>query len=141
MSLWDTLAAPILKIIDKVIPDRAAAQAVKDQLSVLAAQGALNEEMAQLTAVTSAQSDINKIEAASPSTFVSGWRPFVGWVCASGFACVYIVFPLLTWLTTLFGKSTAFPTLDSGSLMTLLLGMLGMGGMRMAEKMKGVAAK
>lgn len=141
MSLWDTIAAPILKIIDKVIPDKAAAQAAKDQLTAMAAQGQLQEEMAELASVTSAQSDIDKTEAGSASIFVSGWRPFVGWVCGAGFAGIFVVFPLLTWVTALFGRAVAFPTLDSGTLMTLLLGLLGMGALRTVDKVKGVATK
>lgn len=140
MSIWETIAAPVLKIIDKVIPDKAAAQAAKDQLAAMAAQGQLTEEMAELASVTTAQSDINKIEAASGSTFVAGWRPYVGWILGTAFGAIYLVFPLLTWITALFGHPIPFPTLDSGTLMTLLMGMLGMGAMRSYDKAKGVGS-
>lgn len=139
MGIWDLVAAPILKIIDKVIPDRAAAQAIKDQIAQAQAQGALAEELAQLQAVTSAQSDVDKVEAASASVFVAGWRPFVGWVCGVGLAMVAIVAPLFTWITTLVGYPTPFPTFDDVLLKSTLAGMLGLGyGLRTLEKHNGV---
>lgn len=140
MSIWDTIASPILKIIDKVIPDKAAAQAAKDQLLLLNAQGELSQEMAELTSVTTAQSDINKVEAASTSTFVAGWRPWVGWILGTAFGAIYLVFPLLAWLAALFGHPVPFPTLDSGTLMTLLMGLLGMGTLRTVDKIKGAGS-
>lgn len=128
---------PVVAIINKVIPDKSAAAAATAQLQMLQAQGALSEEMAQLQSVTTAQSDINKIEAANSNLFVAGWRPFVGWILGAAFGAVYLVFPLLAWLAALFDRPTVFPTLDSGTLMTLLMGMLGMGAMRSWDKAKG----
>lgn len=139
MGIWDLVAAPILKIIDKVIPDRAAAQATKDSITQLAAQGALAEELAQLQAVTTAQSDTNKIEAASTSVFVAGWRPYVGWICGTGLGLQVIVAPLFTWLSALFGHPTAFPAFDNVLLQSTLAGMLGLGySLRTLEKHNGV---
>lgn len=141
MSIWDTVAAPIVAIINKVVPDKAAQVAAQAQLQLLLAQGQLQEELTQLTALTSAQSDVNKVEAGSSSLFVAGWRPFVGWICGAALALCLIVGPIFTWITALAGHPTPFPTLDSNLLMTLLFGMLGMGGYRTFEKVKGVAAK
>lgn len=139
MGIWDLVAAPILKIIDKVIPDRAAAQATKDSITQMAAQGALAEELAQLQAVTTAQSDTNKIEAASTSVFVAGWRPYVGWICGTGLGLQVIVAPLFTWLSALFGHPTAFPAFDNVLLQSTLAGMLGLGySLRTLEKHNGV---
>lgn len=139
MGIWELVAAPILKIIDKVIPDRAAAQAAKDSITQMAAQGALTEELLQLQAVTSAQSDINKVEAASASVFVAGWRPFVGWVCGVGLAMTCIVAPLFTWATALAGHPTPFPQINDPILKSTLAGMLGLGyGLRTFEKHNGV---
>lgn len=86
----------------------------------------------------SAQLDVNKVEAASPSTFVAGWRPFVGWICGSGLAVQFIIGPITTWIAALAGHPVIFPTLDLGTLLTLLLGMLGLGTMRTFEKVNGV---
>lgn len=139
MGIWEVLEAPLFKIIDKVIPDRAASQVVKDNITQMQAQGGLAEELTQLQAVTSAQSDINKVEAASSSVFVAGWRPFVGWVCGVGLAMSCIVSPLLTWVSTLVGHPTPFPKLDDPILRTTLAGMLGLGyGLRTLEKFNGV---
>lgn len=139
MGIWEVLEAPLFKIIDKVIPDRAASQVVKDNITQMQAQGGLAEELTQLQAVTSAQSDINKVEAASSSVFVAGWRPFVGWVCGVGLAMSCIVSPLLTWASTLAGHPTPFPKLDDPILRTTLAGMLGLGyGLRTLEKFHDV---
>jgi Holin of 3TMs, for gene-transfer release len=101
------------------------------------------EERAKLAAALTelqGQLDTNKVEASSDSMFVAGWRPFVGWVCGSGFAIQFVVGPLLQWLSTVIGgKPIIFPPLDLGTMMPLLLGMLGLGGMRSWEKQQGVA--
>jgi|SRR5579859_1101141 hypothetical protein len=139
MSIWETVAAPILKIIDKVVPDKAAAQAAKDQLTALTAQGQLQEELAELQAVTSNQTDVDKIEAASTNMFVAGARPFVMWVCGVALAVSTIVAPLFTWLSALVGHPTAFPNLDNPLLQSTLAGMLGLGHItRTVEKIQGV---
>lgn len=84
---------------------------------------------------------VNQAEAASGSVFVAGWRPFIGWVCGSGLAFQFLLAPLATWITQLCGYSVLFPTLDSATLMTLVMGMLGLGGLRTYEKINGVESK
>jgi hypothetical protein len=96
-----------------------------------------NGELAQITG----QMEINKVEAASSSLFVSGWRPSVGWVCSAGFAVQFIVGPLAEWGSALYGHPVKFPQMDTGTMMPLLLGMLGLGGLRTAEKLADKAAK
>jgi hypothetical protein len=86
-----------------------------------------------------AQIELNKIEAASPDLFRSGWRPAVGWVCIAGLAYQFLLRPLLPWIVGLFNHAVPpMPELDLSSLMTLLFGMLGLGGMRTFEKVKGI---
>jgi hypothetical protein len=139
MGIWDLVAAPILKIIDKVVPDTAARDAFKAKLQEMAAAGALQEELLELQSVTSAQSDVDKVEAASASLFVAGWRPYVGWICGTGLGMTFIVGPLFTWITTLCGHPTPFPKLDDPLLESILGGMLGLGHVtRTVEKVKGV---
>jgi hypothetical protein len=95
-----------------------------------------------------AQVDINKIEAASTSVFVSGWRPAVGWVGVLGLAYQFLGYPLMQWCWA-FGQGydiipkglTPPPDLQVEQLMTLLAGLLGFGGMRSFEKSKGIASK
>lgn len=141
MAIWDLVAGPILGIINKIIPDKAAAAAAASQLQQMVATGAMTEELKQLEAITSAQSDINKVEAASGSTFVSGWRPAIGWVCALALTFQYIVRPLAGSVMVLTGHTLpTLPGLDD-NLWQLMFGMLGMGTLRTAEKFKGVASK
>jgi hypothetical protein len=139
LAPWTFLISPIAAIVEKLIPDKAAAAAATAQLQQMALQGQLQEELAQIQALTTAQSDINKVEAASPNWFVAGARPAILWICAVALAMVLIIGPLFTWATMLAGHPTPFPTLDSNLLMTLLFGMLGLGGYRTVEKIKGVA--
>ncbi len=95
-----------------------------------------------------AQVEVNMVEAANPSVFVSGWRPAVGWVGVLGLAYQFLGYTLMQWYWA-FGQSmdiipytlAAPPDLDVEQLMTLLAGLLGFGGMRSFEKFKGVASK
>jgi len=142
MSIWDTVAAPIIAIINKVVPDKAAAAAAVAQLNQMQVQGALQDELLQLQAVTSNQTDVNKVEAASASMFVAGWRPFVGWVCGTGLAMSAIVGPIFTWATALCGHPTPFPIPNDPLLQSTLVGMLGLGHItRTVEKIKGVVGQ
>lgn len=88
-----------------------------------------------------AQTDVNKVEAASPKLFIAGWRPAVGWVCASGLGFQFVFGPILTWIAALAGHPVVFPPLDMGTLLTLLGGLLGIGGMRTYEKVLGVVGQ
>jgi hypothetical protein len=90
-------------------------------------------------AASSAQTDINKIEAANPSIFVSGWRPFVGWVCGLSFAWVGFIGPFAEWTLTLFKIQTVLPRVDTTVMMEVLFALLGFAGMRTYEKFKGTA--
>jgi hypothetical protein len=81
-----------------------------------------------------AQLAVNQAEASNASMFVAGWRPFIGWVCGVGLATQFLIGPLFTWAAALAGQPIVFPSLDMGTLLTLLLGMLGLGTMRTYEK-------
>ncbi len=113
-------------LIERLIPDKNAQAQAKAALVQMQAQGELNQLMGQL--------DTNKAEASNPNWFVAGWRPAVGWTCALGVASQFLVAPMATWVASLFGHPINYPSLDMGTLMTLLLGMLGLGGMRTYEK-------
>lgn len=85
------------------------------------------------------QRDINRVEAGSGSLFVAGWRPAIGWVCASALAFQYLLRPLLAWGTAVWWPSLpALPGLDE-ALWQLMFGMLGMGSLRTFEKTRGAA--
>jgi hypothetical protein len=121
------------KLIDRLWPDPTQAAAAKLELLKMQQNGDL--------AVMVAQTDINKIEAASSSIFVAGWRPFVGWVCGCGLAYVAVVEPIARFIATMLGYAGAFPAIDTTLTMQVLIGLLGMGGLRSLDKYNGVAAK
>jgi hypothetical protein len=101
------------------------------------------QEKAQLAAavqLVQGQIDINKAEAANPNTFVSGWRPFIGWVCGAGCAWNWIGLPIAKAGLAMYGHPLDMSPADLSEMMPLLLGMLGLGGLRTVEKIKGVAA-
>jgi hypothetical protein len=78
------------------------------------------------------QGEINKVEAQHRTIFVAGWRPFIGWVCGIALAYNFIIRDMLVWYM---GAATAPPALQMEHLMTVLIGMLGLGGMRTFEKL------
>jgi hypothetical protein len=101
------------------------------------------QEKAQLAAavqLVQGQIEINKAEASNPNVFVSGWRPFIGWVCGAGCAWNWIGLPVVKAGLAIYGHPLALSPADLGEMMPLLLGMLGLGGLRTVEKVKGVAA-
>lgn len=138
MGIIDLIAGPVFHILDKIIPDPQAKAAAQIQALQLAQAGEFKEIDAALQQAL-AQSDTNKVEAASSDPFTSRWRPFIGWVCGCGLGVQFLVGPLFTWVAGLIGHPVAFPQLDMGTLLTLLAGMLGLGSLRTVEKVKGVA--
>ena len=85
------------------------------------------------------QIDVNKVEAGHRSIFVAGWRPFLGWVSGISVAFVYLFQPFIVMVLKLFGSDIELPTLDLSQLMPLILGMLGLGGLRSFEKARGIS--
>lgn len=136
---WAALIPLVGSIIDKVLPDPQAAAEAKLRALEMAQKG----ELAQLDAdvrLALGQMEINKTEAASPDFFRGGWRPAVGWMCVSGLAYTYILRPLLPWVVSLFDANVPpLPAIDTAELMILLGGLLGLGGMRTAERLRGKA--
>ena len=83
--------------------------------------------------------EVNKVEAAHKSLFVAGWRPAVGWVCVIAMGYAYVLSPLMIFVVTLImDVPPEFPELNISALMPVLMGILGLGAMRTAEKFKGV---
>lgn len=124
--------------VDKIWPDADAES--KRKFESLMADVKANLKLAE------GQQQINAVEAAHKSVFVSGWRPFVGWACGAGIAYQFVLYPFLCWCWALLQSQGiipqelgAPPELELGTLVTLLTGMLGMGGLRTYEKKKGVA--
>jgi len=98
--------------------------------------------LSAMTSLVQGQLEINKQEAQHKSLFVAGWRPSVGWVCSLALAWNFIFQPLLSWVFFSYGLDLAeAPRLDTGELTTVLLGMLGLGGLRTYEKRLGVQSE
>lgn len=134
----DDAIAAALKIADKFIPDPAAKAAAALEAARMKQAGEFKDIDTAL-AEAQMQTDVNKVEAANANMFVAGWRPFIGWVCGASFGWHFIGAPLFVWAAALAGKSVAMPEIALGDLFTLMLGMLGLGGMRTKEKLEGVA--
>lgn len=120
-------------VLSRVLPDKEAQAAAQVELAKMQLSGDL--------AATAAQIDVDKAEAMSKSIFVAGWRPFVGWICGAGLLYQFLLRPLLTFVAALFHAHVDAPPLEMGSLMELLVGMLGLGAMRTVEKIQGVSTK
>ena len=117
------------KISDKVWPDPA--KKIEAQTALLQMQQ--SGELAMLEKLgqsDNAQVEVNKIEAASDSSFKSGWRPALGWACGAGFSYQLLARPFLI------GAGYDFPALDMETLASLTFGMLGLGAMRTVEKIR-----
>lgn len=118
------------KLLDHFFPDPKQKAEAMLELEKLRANGDL--------AVITGQAKINEIEAASPNLFIAGWRPAAGWLCVAGMFMQFVVYPVVAWANTLTGHVVSLPSLDTGTLTTLLIGMLGLSGMRSLEKLNGV---
>jgi hypothetical protein len=122
----DAIAAG-MRVLDKFVPDPEAKAK---------AETALRDS---LLAWDKAQSDVNAVEAANPNVFVSGWRPFIGWTCGLALAYQYVAAPIFVWLALCAGFHPAAPPKLDDTMWQLVFAMLGMGGLRTLEKVKGVA--
>ena len=121
-----------LKIIDKVIPDADAKNRAKETFEL--------EVLKLATSESATQAQVNAVEASHPSLFVSGWRPFCGWISALGFAWATLGQPVFSWVYTVATHQPApVIVLPMDVLMTTLLGLLGLGSLRTIERLKGVA--
>jgi hypothetical protein len=113
-------------VVGKVWPDKTAQEQAEAAAALVAMQGQL---------------DANKAEAASPDLFVSGWRPFVGWVCGLACAWNWIGLPVGKAILAACGQEMSIAPANLTEILPLLLGLLGMGSLRTYEKTQGVASK
>lgn len=118
-------------VIERIWPDANKRAEEMRKLEELKLKGELSQLDAHVKLLVG-QMEVNKIEAAHKSLFVAGWRPFIGWTCGLGLVYNVILSPFMDiWLDV--------PKVDTSALYPVLLGMLGIGGMRTVEKIKGVA--
>ena len=121
--MLDKLIGPVTGLLDKFIEDKDKKNAIAFELATMAEKHAQELSKGQL--------EVNKTEAAHKSLFVAGWRPAIGWICGMALLYSTILAPILgIWFTV--------PPVDSALLTSVLMGMLGLGAMRTAEKVKGV---
>jgi hypothetical protein len=118
-------------LIDRLIPDRAAAEKAKAEME--------QQLVTAANAAAMAQVEVNKVEAGHSSVFVAGWRPSIGWVCAAGLAWAFVVAPIASWALMVLGIKAELPAIQFDHLFELVLAMLGIGGLRTFEKLRGVA--
>lgn len=125
---------PIIgEVVDRVVPDKTGAEKAKREIEAKLVDAAVSGQLAQI--------EVNKAEAANSNIFVAGWRPFIGWVCGSALAYQFVVAPVSMWGASWAGYSVPMPPMLDEMLWQLILGMLGMGGLRTFEKLHGVASK
>jgi Holin of 3TMs, for gene-transfer release len=119
------------KLIDRLWPDPAQRDAAKLELLKMQQSGDL--------AMITGQMEVNKEEAKSASVFVSGWRPFIGWVCGMACAWNWIGLPVVKAGLLVAGHSLDLRPADLTEMLPVLMGMLGLGGLRTIEKLNGQA--
>lgn len=123
---------PILDGVLRFIPDKNARAEAKEQFE--------GQMLSAMTNLVQGQLKINEVQASHGSIFVAGARPFIMWVCGVALGWNYLLQPIFNWVIFVNGMDVAAaPTLDTGELTTILLGMLGLGGLRTYEKRLGVA--
>jgi phenylpyruvate tautomerase PptA (4-oxalocrotonate tautomerase family) len=132
LDLLGKLVDPVSNILDKVVEDKDQKAKLAHEIATMAERHA--QELAR------GQIEINKEEAKSRNIFIAGWRPFVGWTCGLALFWHFLGLPVTLFVTGWFDlQHPPLPEFDMQSLMTVLLGMLGLGGMRTFEKFKGVS--
>jgi len=122
----DKFIEPVSKILDKFVAD-------KDLKATLD-----HEIKTQLHQINLAQIEVNKVEAAHRSIFVAGWRPCCAWMSTIALGYHFLLQPMILFAFALKGEAITLPEFDISALMTILLGLLGLGGMRSWEKSKGL---
>ena len=126
MAILDALIGPVTGLLDKFIED-------KDQKAALAHEIAtMSQKYAQ--EIAQGQMAINQVESAHKSLFVSGWRPATGWVCVLGMAGNFLVIPFTNFVMALLDVPVVVPLIPLDTMLPVLLGMLGLGGLRTFEK-------
>jgi hypothetical protein len=136
--MWQALIPILGTVLDKILPDPKAAADAKLKVLEMAQQGEL-AVLAADTDLAKGQLAVNAVEAASANLFTSGWRPFIGWTCGFTVCFKYILGPLLVMVAQMSGHEIPLPQIDASELWPVLMGMLGLGGMRTMEKLKGKA--
>tara|TARA_R100000808_G_C2109069_1_gene123746 strand:- start:191 stop:601 length:411 start_codon:yes stop_codon:yes gene_type:complete len=127
LGLVDSVVGVAGKVLDKFVADKD----LKEKLNA--------ELKTQMISLDLAQAQANIEQAKHPSIFVSGARPAIMWICAFALGWQYILAPISSWVIVVWYPMVTLPTLQTEELTGLIMALLGLGGMRSAEKWKGVA--
>jgi len=131
INLLGSLVGPVTGLLDKFIEDKDQKAKLAHEIATLAEKQAHEAAMAQV--------QVNAAEAKHRSIFVAGWRPFIGWTCGIALCWHFVLAPFVIFGASMSGMVLPeLPVFDMDSLMTVLLGMLGLGGLRTYEKQKGL---
>jgi len=131
-ALLPSILPTVTNVIGRFLPE--------DKEKRAAAEREIEKQLAtHLAKIDLAQLEINKQEAAHRNIFVSGWRPFIGWSCGIAMCYAYIIQPITIFVLAQTGNLVSLPTLDLSEMMPVLLGMLGLGGLRSFEKYKKIS--
>jgi hypothetical protein len=137
--MWQAVIPAITTILDKIIPDKGAADEAKLKTLELLQKGELAELDAQMR-LALGQLEVNKTEAGGSDNYTKRWRPTIGYIIAFALGFQYIVNPLLLWANVMFNTGVEPPNIALDEhLWELILGMLGMAGWRTLDKVKGKA--
>ena len=131
LGVLGSLLPVATSIIDKVVPDKNAAKKAKLDME--------KELTTAFNKANLAQIETNKIQASHPSIFVSGARPAIMWICAFGLGWQFVFQPVAVWVLALTASDVVLPLIETEGLLSLTLALLGLGGMRSFEKLKGVS--
>ena len=131
-ALLPALLPAVTDVIGRFLPEDKQKKAEAERQI----EASLLEHLAKIDV---AQLAINKQEAAHRSVFVAGWRPFIGWTCGIALAYNYVLQPILIFVLAQTGHLMDLPAMDLNEIMPVLMGMLGLGGLRTFEKFKGVS--
>ena len=131
MSLLNTLIGPATQLLDKFIEDKDQKAKLAHELATMADKLAHEQQLAQMA--------INKEEASSGSLFKGGWRPCIGWICGIAFFYHFVCQPVIIFIVAMSGVDIPdLPKFEMNTLLTVLGGLLGIGGLRTYEKQKGL---
>ena len=127
MSAIESVAAVVNNVLDKFVADKDLKQKLEHELQM------------ELQKANIAQIQVNQEQAKHSSLFVSGARPAIMWVCCLGLLWSFFIAPIMNWFLFIYDSSIPLPEINTEGLLTLTLSLLGLGGFRSYEKMKGVA--
>ena len=131
-ALLPSILPAVTNVIGRFLPE--------DKEAKAKAEREIEQQLTtHLAKIDLAQLDINKTEAAHRSIFVAGWRPFIGWTCGVALAWTYVMTPILNFILAQTGHLMELPAMDMSQMMPVLMGRLGLGGLRTFEKFKKVS--